>query len=77
VIFVEPKERVADEEIADLVAAEIENQRAPILVLALPRIHVLVKVGAVELGERMRVLREMRRNPIHDHADAGLVAFVD
>ena len=76
-IFVEPEKRVGDEEIAHLVAAKIENERAPILVLALARVHVLVEIGAVEFGEPMGVLREMRRHPIHDHADAGLMAFID
>ena len=76
-IFVEPEERVRDQEIADFVAAEIENERAPILMLALARIHVLVEIGAVELGQRVRVFREMRRHPIHDHADPGLMTFVD
>ena len=77
VIFVEPEKRVADKKIAHFVAAEVENERAPILLFALARVHVLVEIGAVELGQRVRVLRKMRRHPIHDHADAGLVAFVD
>ena len=76
-IFVEPEKRVPDEEIAHFVAAEIENERAPILVLALARIHVFVEIRAVEFRERMRVLRKMRRHPIHDHADAGLMTSID
>jgi hypothetical protein len=35
------------------------------------------RIGAVEFSERMCVLSEMRRHPIHDHADAGLMTFVD
>ena len=77
VIFVEPEERVADKKIAHFVAAKIENERAPILLLALARVHVLVKIGAVEFGERVGVLWKMRGHPIHDHADAGLMTFVD
>ena len=76
-IFVEPEERVRDEEIAHFVAAEVENERAPILVLALARIGVLVEIRAVEFREAMRVLRKMRRHPIHDHADAGLMTAID
>ena len=76
-ILVEPEKRVADQEIAHFVAAKIKNQRAPILMLALARVHVFVKVGPIEFGERVRIFREMRRHPIHDHADAGLVACVD
>src|SRR5206468_4701800 len=61
VIFVEPEKPVADEKIAHLVAAVIENERAPILMLALTGVLVLVEVGAVELGQRVCVLRKMRR----------------
>ena len=77
VILVEPEKRVGDQEIAHFVAAEIENERAPILMLALARIHVLVEIGAVEFREPVRVLRKMRRHPIHDHADAALMAAID
>src|SRR4051812_24506456 len=34
-------------------------------------------MGAVELGERMCVFRKVRRHPIHDHPDSGLMTFVD
>jgi hypothetical protein len=34
---------------------------------------VLVQVRAVELRESVRILREMRRHPVHEHADARLV----
>src|SRR5207247_8314760 len=75
--FVEPEEGVADEKIAHLVAAKIENERAPILLFALARVHVLVEIGAIEFGQRVCVLWKMRRHPIHDHADAGLMTSVD
>src|SRR5689334_11332081 len=45
--------------------------------LALARIHVLVEIGTVELRERMCVLREMRRHPVHDHAYPSLMTSVD
>ena len=61
----------------DLVAAVVEDQRAPVAVLALPRIGVLVERGAVEARETVRVLREVAGHPVEDHADAGLVAGVD
>ena len=37
---------------------------------------MLVQRGAVELDEAVRVLREVRRHPVHEHADAGRVATV-
>ena len=46
------------------------------LVLALARVGVLVERGAVEERQAVRVLGEMRRHPVHDHADARLVAAV-
>ena len=52
-----PKERVGGEEIDNLMPAEIENQRAPILVRAFARIGVLVKRGAIEIRERPFVAR--------------------
>ena len=41
--LLEPVERVGDEEVAHLVAAEVEDERAPVRVLALPRVGVLVE----------------------------------
>src|SRR5262249_17232044 len=77
VILVQPEERVAYKKIAHFISAIVENERAPILVLALARVLVLVEMGPVELGERMCILRKMRRHPVHDHADASLMTFVD
>ncbi len=76
-IFVEPEKRIADQKIAHFAATEIKNERAPILMLALTRVQVLIEIGAVKFRERVRVFREMRRHPIHDHTDAGLVTLVD
>ena len=73
----EPVERVGDEEVAHLAAAEIVDQRVPVAVEAEARVLVLVERGAVEAGEAVRVGREMRRHPVEDDADAGLVAAVD
>ena len=74
--MVEPEQPVGDEEIAHLVAAVVEDERAPVGVLALARVAVFVEVRAVELGQAVRVLREMARHPVEDHADAALVAAV-
>src|SRR5437763_1224796 len=45
--------------------------------LSLAWVHVLVEVGAIELRQAMCVFRKMRWYPIHNHADAGLMAAVD
>ena len=69
VVVVEPEQAVGDEEIAHLVAAVVEDERAPVGVLALARVAVFVEVGAVELGQPVCVLGEMARHPVQDHAD--------
>ena len=48
-----------EQEVPDLVAAVVEDERAPVLVLALPRILVLEERRAVEPREAVRVLREV------------------
>ena len=75
--LLEPEQRVGDEEVADLVAPVVEDQRAPVGVRAAARVGVLVERGAVEAGEREVVAREVRRDPVEDHADAVLVQAVD
>ncbi len=74
---VEPREGAGEQETAHLVAAVIENERAPVLLLALARIGVLVQVRAVKLREGKAVAREMPRHPVQDHPDAALVQVVD
>ena len=74
---VEPIERVGAEEIGDFPAAEIVNGRVPVRVEAAARIGMLVKRGAVEIGEAVLVGGKMRRHPIEDHAEPGLMRAVD
>jgi hypothetical protein len=76
VVLLEPEQRVRQEEVPDLVAAVVEDQRAPVLVLALARILVLEERRPVEARQAVRVLREMSRHPVEDDADAFLVAPV-
>ncbi len=77
VVLAQPVEGARDEEVAHLVAAVVEDQRAPVGVGAAPRVRVLVERRAVELAERELVAREVRRDPVDDHADAALVEAVD
>src|SRR5205814_9616268 len=75
--FAEPEQRVRQQEVADFIAAVVEDQRAPVLMLALPRIGVLVERRAVESREAVLILRKMSRHPVEDHAETGLVTRVD
>ena len=75
--LLDPVHRVRDQEAADFVAAVVEDLRAPVRVLALARVGVLVKRGAIEIRQAMRIAREVRRHPIEQDANAGLVQDVD
>src|SRR5206468_4869558 len=76
VIAVQPEERAIEQEVRDLVASIVEDERAPVGVFALPRVRVLVEVGGVEVDEPVRVTREVRRHPVEDHADAATVEMI-
>src|SRR5262245_56889654 len=75
--LLDPIERVAEQERPHLGTAVVEDQRAPILVLALARIGMLVERRAVEAREPVLILREVARDPVEDDADARPVTRVD
>ena len=77
VVLLQPEERVGEQEAADLGAPVVEDERAPVAVLALPRIGMLEERGAVEPGEPVGVLGEVARHPVEDDADVVLMARVD
>ncbi len=60
----------------DLGAAVVEDLGAPVAVLA-GGVLVLVEVRAVEVAEAVEVAREVRGDPVEDHADAVAGAGVD
>ena len=76
VVLAQPVERVREQEVAHLVAAEVEDQRAPVGMRAAARILVLVERRPVEARERELVAREVRGHPVEDDADPGLVERV-
>ena len=63
VILLQPEQRVRDQERPHFIAAEVEDQRAPVAVLAQARIFVLIQRRAVEKREPMRVFGKVRRAP--------------
>ncbi|MDI2023276.1 hypothetical protein PJL18_03824 [Paenarthrobacter nicotinovorans] len=74
--LLQPIQRVGHQEVPDLAAAEVENQRAPVRVFAQRRIGVLVQRLAVELGQGPGVLGEVGRDPVQKDADTGLMERV-
>ena len=75
--LLQPVAGAGDEEVAHLVAPEVEHERAPVGVLALAGVGVLVEGGAVEAGQRPVVPGEVGRHPVDDHPDAPPVQVVD
>ena len=56
VVLVEPEQGVGEQEVADLVAAVVEDHRAPVGMLALARVGVLVERRAVEAAQAVASL---------------------
>jgi hypothetical protein len=76
-IVFDPEQRVADEVVEDLAAAEVVDQRAPVLVHAFARVGVLELRPPVKAAEAVFVGREVRRNPVDDDFESRLVAGGD
>ncbi len=76
VVHVGQEHRVGEQEGPDLVAPVVEDQGAPVAVLALARVGVLVQVRAVEVGQSVAVLGKMRGHPVQQHPDAFLVTAI-
>ena len=72
VVGLNPVQGVGDQEAAHFSPAEVELVGAPVGVDL-----VLVEHLAVEGGQAVGVRAEAAGHPVHDHADAGLVAGVD
>ena len=75
--LVEPEDGAGDQETLHLEAAVVEEQAAPLGVLAPPRVAVLVEVRAVEVNEPVAVGWKLRCREIQDHPDAVLVKCID
>ena len=69
----QPVQRVGHQEVPHLRAPEVENVGTPVELFTAARIRVLVEGGAVEAAQCPAVLGKVRRNPVHDDTDAGLV----
>ena len=77
VVAVKKQHRRRDEKALHLRHGVVKNERAPFRVLGHARLLALVEPRAVKAREPVCVLRKVRRDPVHDHADAGAVELVD
>ena len=76
-VFLHPEQCAAHQKADDFRAAVVKHQRAPLLVLALSRVCIFIARHAVKFCKAGLVAREVSRHPVHNHADARLVAAVD
>ena len=75
--LVEPEHQVGHKKVANFIAAVVEDQRAPFLVLADAWIGVLIQMAAIKKGQTVTVTGEVTWHPVDDHADALGVASID
>ena len=76
-VAIEPEQRVGDQEVDDLGAPVVVDQRAPVLVAALQRIGVFIERRAVEVTEPVRVVGKMPRHPVEQHANTFAMTGID
>ena len=76
-VLFQPEQGVGDQEADDLLAAVIEDEGAPFRVMALARVLVFVKAGAVKAAQAVAIGGKVRRHPVQDDANPVLVALVD
>ena len=72
-----PVQRVAGEEVAHFVAAEVVDEGIPVLMVAFARVGVFVERRAVEADEAEFVGREVADDPVKQNVDARFVRFAD
>ena len=75
--FLKPIDKIRHQEVANLIAAVVENQRAPFLVLANTGIGMLVEVGPIKERQAVAILGEMAWHPVQNHPQTLGMATVD
>ena len=75
--FFQPVDGAGKQEVLDLVATIIIDQRAPVTVLAAARVLVLVQGRTVKTGKTVRVARKVCRDPVKQDANAVLMTVVN
>ena len=75
-IAVCPEHRTADEEVRHLVLPIVEGQGAPVRMARETWIRILIEPRPIELCQPPAVAREVRRYPVEDDADAGLMHII-
>ena len=77
VVLVEPEASTGQQEITNFITPVIKDQCSPIGMKTLPRVFMLIETCTVELCQPMSILGEVRRDPIDQHPNPGLMTVVD
>ena len=72
-----PKASARQQKTTDFVSSVVEDRTLPVRMETFTRIGVLVQRSAVEIVQRKLVGGEVRRHPIEDDADVGVVERID
>ena len=70
----QPVQGIADQEVTHLGAAQVVNERIPVVVKPFTRVGVFVKMTAVKLGQAMRIGGEVGGHPIQKQAQTCCMA---
>src|SRR3954468_1893928 len=73
-IAVEPEQTAGEQEVGDFGAPVIVDESIPVEMPALLGLGVLVDRGPVKAAKAVRIVGEMSRHPIQQHAQAGAMA---
>ena len=75
-VFFCPKQCIGYKEILYLGTSVIVDQSSPVRMHTLPGVQMLIKAGSVKGSQSERILREMGRHPVQDHADSLLMHII-
>src|SRR5678815_3956977 len=75
-VFVEPEQSARHQEAAYFIPTVVKDVGLPVRMKPLSRICMLKQMGAVEIGESVRIRREVRRYPVENDSDSLLVQKV-
>src|SRR5688572_2861748 len=76
-VAIQPIESAVEKEVSDFDAIVIEDAAVPVRMVTKPWVGMIVEMRAVKLGESMRIVWKMRRSPVHQHTDSGLMSRID
>ena len=75
-VDVAPEPRAGNQELGDLTATVVEDQRIPVRMESKSRIGMLIQACAIEHCQAMNVGWKMSRHPVNQDTNASLVHVI-